>query len=409
LFVGEPRVTRAGVKALRYLAAMCAWACAGASDDVSAPDGAESLAPEAGSAWARIGAGERSYAPLLDGAAVPIVLGPQGGYMIAVGVQAGAIVAGDPHDASEPTNPRVTYRALRQSDGRVLGVTTRKQGMRALGDATFEQSGTWLIFDPALDTASYFDTQIRLEVIVVDELARTASDDVVIIAAAPQSAHLEIEPAEVVRRARHDAEHTAGEVERAQQQAVTRLGGDLGTRHLEALLERRVALVTWRAVLGREELDLASRVDQVQLVAHDDVRIVGARDVPEHAAGERLVHRVDPLDQRTGAQQEVIVVRDLVSQLGHPEAAEIVGLCRATLEEEPMPAAPLEGVVGAHDEVVGQVAASARHDGIAAISGSPARIGARGIAEIAPITVATAHQTTDRDPADQPAHGWTLT
>jgi hypothetical protein len=197
-------------------------------------------------AWVTIGAGDEQYAGLADDDSVQIVLGPQGGYMIALALQAGCVVPGDDSDPADPDNPRMTFRALRVDNDDVLGIITQQRGLSPVEDETYESFGTWLIFNPSIDTADYFDAAIRVEVDLVDTHGSAPSDFVTVSTIAPpvtESLDLDVEPGEVIGRSRDDAEHATGDVGDAQEQEVTGLGLDRHVAAEEAAFERHVAHV----------------------------------------------------------------------------------------------------------------------------------------------------------------------
>jgi len=213
--------------------------------------GAETDAPDP-DAWVSVGAGDEHYAGLTDGDSVQIVLGPQGGYMIALALRAGSVEPGDDGDPSDPENPRITFRALRASDDSVLGVITQQRGLSPTAESTYESYGTWLIFNPAIPTESYFDTEIVVEVALVDARGAEPNDSVTVTAIAPEiatSLDLDVEPGEVVGGADDDAEHAAAEVGDAHQQRVAGLRRDRGFAADEAALERHVAHVAGVGVI----------------------------------------------------------------------------------------------------------------------------------------------------------------
>jgi len=147
--------------------------------------GAGETADPLGPAWVDLGAGESAYSPLEDGGGVEIVMGPQGGYMIALALRAGGVVGGDAADPTRPENPRVTYQAHLEGSGATLGSITVINGLTAVDEQTFELVGTWLIFDSSLDTAEYFDQMIDVDVFLIDSDGRETGAGAAVTALAP--------------------------------------------------------------------------------------------------------------------------------------------------------------------------------------------------------------------------------
>ncbi len=128
-----------------------------------------------GPSWVAIGQGEAEHVELSEGDAVPIVQGPQGGYMVALSLRAGGLLAGDPADPTDPDNPRVTFQAFAEGVEDPLGSITVVRGLAEVDDE-LELTGTWLVFDAALDTSVYFDQPVELAVRVVDPQGNEAED-----------------------------------------------------------------------------------------------------------------------------------------------------------------------------------------------------------------------------------------
>ncbi len=133
-------------------------------------------------AWVELGAGLDWATVLHDGDPVQVVLGPQGGHMVALGLHAGGVPRGDSTDPTAPSNPRVTFQAHLDHD--VIASVTVIRGLSRTGGA-LELAGTWLIFDPALPTTAYFDMPLLLHVNIVGEGGESASDEVEVVAMAP--------------------------------------------------------------------------------------------------------------------------------------------------------------------------------------------------------------------------------
>lgn len=121
-----------------------------------------------GDSWLELGAGLDGYAQLQDSDDVEIVLGPQGGYMIALALQAGGVDGGDPTDPTVPDNPRSTFQAFLPGEPDPIGSITVALGLTPVDDEVLELHGVWLIFNPQLPSEAYFDQEIKVSVDVVD-------------------------------------------------------------------------------------------------------------------------------------------------------------------------------------------------------------------------------------------------
>jgi hypothetical protein len=132
-----------------------------------------------GDAWVEVGTGRAEHVDLVDGDEVEIVEGPQGGYMIAMSLVAGGVMAGDPADPTDPDNPRVTFQAFADDDvdrAAPLGSITIIRGLDRADDGALLLAGTWLIFNAALETTEYFDQAIVVDVRIVDAHGSEAAD-----------------------------------------------------------------------------------------------------------------------------------------------------------------------------------------------------------------------------------------
>lgn len=314
--------------------------CLGACDPA-----AESDVP-GGPPWLQLGAGDRGFSPLDDGDVVDIVLGPQGGYMVALAIRSGGLVAGDPSDAADPDNPRVTFR-MSTPDGIDLGLTTLQQGLEPVEADVYERSGAWVVFNASVHTDMYFGQEVLLEVVLVDVRGERASDSVRVRCRAPRLARLlqlDVDPRVVVGGARHHAERPAGEVGHPEQEAVHAGRPQV---HPDTALERLVAHLAARRVVDPERQLHVFSAQEEQLVAADHLGVVGARDVDEDVAGERPRDGVGPLHERALAEQEVVPRDHLASVLAHREATVGARHLLTALDVQPVPAGALERVAGA--------------------------------------------------------------
>ncbi len=136
-----------------------------------------------GPAWVEVGGGRDAHVPLHDGDVVDIVRGPQLGYMLAVSVGATGVLAGDPVDPTDPDNPRVTFQSFLLDDPEALGSITVVRGLTEGGTGVLELAGSWLVFDAARDTSTWFDHVIEVRVQITDALGNTATDTATVTAA----------------------------------------------------------------------------------------------------------------------------------------------------------------------------------------------------------------------------------
>lgn len=319
--------------------------------------------PDLGPPWAEIGAGESAFSPLDDGDTIQIVGGPQGGFMMALAVRAGGIGAGDERDPSDPSNPRITFRAWLAGETDPVGIITLQRGMAADGSGELETHGTWLIFNPAVGTELYFDATLTLEVKIVDAAGRTAQDEVEVYALSPLetgSLNFDVDPGEIVRRPNDDTEHAAAEVGHPHQQVVSHCHGlatDLG---VGATLEGHVAKFARALVVVREEQRLRLAANEEELITGCDVRIIDAGEMQCDVSGDRRAHRIDELDEGSRAQQKVIARGDLRAVLAHAKAPIWQRRGAASLNIDPMPATALERRLGALLEDQRQIALTGR-------------------------------------------------
>ncbi|HJN76329.1 MAG TPA: hypothetical protein QGF58_20540 [Myxococcota bacterium] len=130
--------------------------------------------------WLELGAGLDSYATLDASDEVEIVLGPQGGYMIALALQAVGVEGGDPLDPTVPDNPRTTFQSYLPSQPDAIGSITVALGLTRVDDEVHELVGVWLIFNPELPLEDYFDQEIAVTVDIVDEAGSLHDEETVL-------------------------------------------------------------------------------------------------------------------------------------------------------------------------------------------------------------------------------------
>ena len=137
---------------------------------------ADDVAPQA---W--LGEGRDTFEARAPGETVSVFLGPQGGYMTFVAYRVTGIAPGNPGDPSSPDNPRakVTCRLGTQ----VVGITSRRLGLKEVQPGLYEGVGTVLVFDPALDPSQYLGHEIEVALEVVDTEGHTATASVTVTTA----------------------------------------------------------------------------------------------------------------------------------------------------------------------------------------------------------------------------------
>jgi len=127
--------------------------------------------------WCELGYGEESWSAAATDDPVEIVLGPQGGYMIAFGLQASGIEGGDPSDPTVTENPRATFQARLSADpdGDPIGSITVMAGLTPV-EGVLQLVGIWLILDPTLPLDDVFNQPIDVTVDLVTSGGVTLHD-----------------------------------------------------------------------------------------------------------------------------------------------------------------------------------------------------------------------------------------
>lgn len=161
------------------LAALILLGCGGADGvDAGRADGAM------GTSEAELGTSmDGAFAPLSDGDELPYVFGPQGGYHFLASVRVRGVVSGDPDAPSDPSNPRVEFRAWR-GDARVdIRASEYIQGLDPVAGepGAYEMVGRRLILNIPSCDALRGDT-IRVEVEVEDVDGNIARDQATVTA-----------------------------------------------------------------------------------------------------------------------------------------------------------------------------------------------------------------------------------
>ena len=309
-----------------------------------------------------IGTGESEYRALSDGDDVQIVLGPQGGFMIALAMHASGVVPGDAIDPTHKYNPRFTFRVAHAETGEALGIITQQRGLSEMPDSSFELAGTWLVFNPAVENSVYFDAEATISLSLVDTLDSNPTSQVRVTLVMPMPTEeettllfdLDVEPSPVVGRLNHDTEHVAAEVCDSQQELVALSRGDRGPGKV-ALLKRNISHLPAGRVVLAEELELLVPTLEHELIASEHFRVVDASQVQEDVAGEVVEDGVNPLDQIALTQQEVVPRLDSIAVLAHGKATIGISGAGRALDIETMPSRAFEGITRALLKDVGLI------------------------------------------------------
>ncbi len=323
---------------------------------------------ELGPATLQIGAGEKIYQPLEDGTSIPIVMGLQGGHMVAMGMRVTGIVSGDPSDPSHPDNPRFTFRASLAETEEPLAIITLQRGLFDGPDGAAMIWGSWMIFNPAVETAAYFGKEIEIGLRVVDVLGTELETSVMVMAVAPGEndeavppptaslLDLDIYPGEVIWRVDDDAKIAARQVGGPEQKVVPSLWADIKDPLLmETSLKRHIPGLTAVGTVDIDHSQWLPVVHQEEFIAGGDPRLIDPGDVQKNAPCDAVFERVDPLYQRTSAEQKVVVGSDLVTVLIHRKLAVLVGGRRPALHVDSVPSTARQAITGALLEELGSV------------------------------------------------------
>lgn len=283
---------------------------------------------ELGPQWLEVGAGDRTYVAIEDGQTLSIVAGPQGGHMIALGLRAGGVIPGDPLDPTEIDNPRATFRINPVGSEDVVGITTVQRGLTTVDENTFELVGTWLVFNPSVDTALYFERDLRVDATLVDSLGNTLTGSATVFARAPstsagrcpRSQQFDVDPGKIVRRPGDHAQHAAAQIDHTQQQMISRRRRHVRAIGDEAALKGNVTRLPVGRVVQAKHLDFGAVVHQEQLVARQHVGVVDAGQMQSDLSRQRVDDWVAPFDQSARAKQEVVARGDTIAVLVHVEA-----------------------------------------------------------------------------------------
>ncbi len=108
-----------------------------------------------------IGSGEERFEPLDDGGPVPLVVGPQGSFMLFFGLRADGLAPGDADDPLAAGNPLVQMRAT--LGGRLVGHLQQRVGLR---DGT--AAGLILTVDPDMRAADMLGVEVDIAAQVTD-------------------------------------------------------------------------------------------------------------------------------------------------------------------------------------------------------------------------------------------------
>ena len=142
-------------------------------------DPVEELTPQA-----IIGTGEWAWEDLEDGASMPVIQGPQGGYHLLGSVRIVGLEAGDPDDLRDPDNPTTTFEVL-LNDQNLTPTSSYVQGLDPVLDEetpwSHEMIGRFAILD-ITDDDELDGLSLTLGVRVVDVTGKEARDNLTIIA-----------------------------------------------------------------------------------------------------------------------------------------------------------------------------------------------------------------------------------
>ncbi len=278
--------------------------------------------PLPGPAQVNIGAGFDAFADLTDGDAVQVEAGPQGGLMVVLAIEAGGIVPGDPSDPSHPDNPRMTFRAIDASTDAVLGILTQQKGLSLVGEDGAESLGSWLVFNPSIETSVYFDQEIRIEVLLVDVHGVTVEDQVRVTARAPitmTSLNLDFDPGEVVGRPGYDSEHVSRHVRRSKQEIISATWLT-SVRVLEARLVGHIPHDPIVRIVDAKNLYSLAFAHDEEFIAGRYAGVAHFGHMQKDVTAECPLQRVGPLGQRSGTQQEMVRGCYIHSVFCHAEA-----------------------------------------------------------------------------------------
>ncbi len=147
------------------LAALCLTACS--SDSGSQPD--------AGPPSIEIGTGSRGFESLVEGATIPVITGPQGGFHLLGSLQAQNLNPGDSEDLQATSNPTTQFEIFANGVRVDAEASTYTQGLQR-GDDGLEMLGRFIILD--IPNASTLDgMSLRFVVTVSDVDGVVVSDE----------------------------------------------------------------------------------------------------------------------------------------------------------------------------------------------------------------------------------------
>ncbi|MBL4634408.1 MAG: hypothetical protein JKY56_11080 [Kofleriaceae bacterium] len=131
------RALGASLTFLGLLSAFCL--AAGCSSDPGSQ-------PDAGPPSIEIGTGSRDFEPLVEGATIPVITGPQGGFHLLGSLQAQNLNPGDSEDLQASSNPTTQFEIFANGVRVDAEASTYTQGLQR-GDDRLEMLGRFIILD----------------------------------------------------------------------------------------------------------------------------------------------------------------------------------------------------------------------------------------------------------------------
>lgn len=136
--------------------------------------------PDAGPPSIELGTGNPRFEPIVDGATIPVITGPQGGYHLLGSLRAANINPGDPENLQDTSNPTTQFEVFANGVRVDAEASTYTQGLRT-ADNGVEMVGRFIILDiPNANTLN--GTELRFVVTLRDVDGIVVSDERRVIA-----------------------------------------------------------------------------------------------------------------------------------------------------------------------------------------------------------------------------------